>query len=277
MPRLLEIPTKKLAQEIRSPAQAGRYYPAERNFLSAVVDGYLRAGRSDSKTVSPKAVLAPHAGFIASGGVAGRAFGPWYGQSSQARRVVVLGPSHFYDFPGIALPDSSLFQTPLGAVNVDRNAIEELSGFKYVRVFEAAHFPEHAVEVLLPFFQRLFESFTLVPLVVGRVESSEVSALIDTLWGGDETIFVISSNLSRDHSYEIAQKMDRATARAIERLEINKVTCDQACGFQPIRAFLRCAIRREMRCEVVDLRNSADTTALDEGVTGFGAFHFFES
>jgi len=262
------------ALNLRIPAHAGQYYPADAGFLEKVVDEYLTDGGTVSEI--PKAVIAPHAGFIHSGRIAGKAFAVWKAQEVRARRVVLIGPSHYYDFPGIALPDSTRFQTPLGEVQVDPAADDLKRKFRYVRVFEAAHYPEHALEVLLPFLQRAVPGAKIVPLITGRTEMSQVSAVIEEIWGGADTLLVISSDLSHNHPYEIAQKVDRQTARAIVEFDFSRLTADQACAYQAMRGFLKAAIRKEMRCSLLELRNSADASGDMSLVTGFGAFHFFE-
>ncbi len=262
--------------EVRFPAHAGQLYPANHDFLAKVVDEYLGAVDRDNTPETPKAVIAPHGGFIHSGRIAAKAFAPWKDRCPLARRIVLIGPSHHYDFPGIALPDSSRFETPLGQSEVDCEAREILRKHRFVRVFEAAHYPEHALEVLLPFVQRIFPAASIVPLILGHAEVSHISTVVHDLWGGEETIFVISSDLSHNHSYEIAQKIDHQTARSIRNFEFARLTADQACGYQAVRAFLKSAVHREMRCLVADLKNSADATGEMTAVTGFGAFHFFE-
>lgn len=258
-------------QEIRPAAHAGTLYPADREFLAKVVDGFLGDGAPSRDF--PKAIIAPHSGYVYSGKVAGSAFASW--RDCPARRVVLIGPSHSFDFPGVALPDTSVFTTPFGEIHVDTEMLAELEKFSFARRFEAAHYPEHAIEVQLPFVQRIFGDATIVPLITGRAEMRQVAAMVEALWGGPETVFVISSNLSRHQDDETRPKIDRHTARAIQEFRHGVITVDQACGYRAIRGFLNVAMRREMRCEMRALGNSGD---LDEesGVTEFGAFQFFE-
>lgn len=260
-------------QEIRPAAHAGTLYPADRDFLAKVVDNYCRVV-DEAPDEHPKAIIAPHGGFVYSGSTAGSAYRGWT-ENKEVRRVVLIGPSHTFDFPGVALPDTTVFVTPLGELQVDRETAEKLEKFSFVRRFEAAHHPEHSIEVQLPFVQRLFGGVAIVPLVTGRVDSKQVSALIDSVWGGAETVFVISSDLSHHQSFETALKMDQSTARAIQEFRYAVITVDQACGYRAIRGFLQAAIKREMRCVLKDLKNSGETGPENE-VTGYGAFQFFE-
>lgn len=259
-------------QEIRPAAHAGTLYPADCDFLGKVVDNYIGRGEWEADQW-PKAIIAPHGGYVYSGAVAGSAYGGW--RNASVQRVVIIGPSHSFEFPGVALPDTSVFLTPLGELQVDREVAGQLERFSFVRRFEAAHYPEHSIEVQLPFIQRLFGDVAIVPLVTGRVDSRQVSTIIDSIWGGPETVFVISSDLSQFQSLESVKKFDKNTAVAIEEFRYPVITVDQACGFRAIRALLQVAIKREMRSQLKELRHSGEVGSGGE-VTGFGGFQFFE-
>jgi MEMO1 family protein len=260
-------------QEVRAPAGAGKFYPADPEFLRKVLDGYLNADEEDGEI--PKAVIAPHSGYIYSGPVAGRAFRAWR-EATHIRRVVLIGPSHSYDFPGLALPDATVFSTPLGEVEVDAASVRQLNRLGFIRVFEAAHEPEHCLEVQLPFLQQLFASFQIVPLVTGTTSPEQVARVLDLVWGGRETLIVVSSDLSHYQDYATARRRDAVTARMIECFDHAQLNADQACGADAIRGFLNTALKREMRCVIRDLRNSGDTAGMASEVVGFGAFQFFE-
>jgi AmmeMemoRadiSam system protein B len=158
---------------------------------------------------------------------------------------------------------------------VDREAMEELEKFSFVRRFEAAHHPEHAIEVQLPFVQRVFGEVPIVPLVTGRVETRQVASLLERIWGGPETVIVISSDLSRYQSEEVSQRIDKNSARAIQEFRYGVITVDQACGYRAIRGFLRLAAHREMRCETRAIGNSGEIDH-EQSITGYGAFQFYE-
>ena len=236
-----------------------------------MVDSFLEAALSDTKKL-PKAVIAPHAGYVYSGPVAGSAFRCWAETGAEAARVVVLGPSHWVDFEGIALPRAGVFSTPLGHVPLDMDAIGRLHRLPQVVEFDPAHEYEHCVEVELPFLQVALARFSLVPLVIGDAPDEQVREVIDLLWGGPETRFVISSDLSHYHDYQTARMLDQTTARAIEALKAKELDGDQACGFRPIRGLLRLARERGLRPSCVDLRNSGDTAGPRDRVVGYGAF-----
>ena len=266
---------QKSIQDIRPAAHAGTLYPADPAFLSRVVDSYIADGIKEldpprSQEI-PKAIIAPHGGYVYSGKIAGCAYGAL--RNYNVQRVVLIGPSHTLDFPGIAIPDSSVFVTPLGELRVDREIMLQLERQQDVRCFEAAHYPEHSLEVQLPFIQRLFGSPMIVPLITGRMDAPRLSDLLESIWRGPETVFVISSDLSAQHTGETARRIDRNTVRAIQEFRHSAITIDQACGHRAIRAFLQLAARREMRCHLVSLRTSSEPGA--SKCTGYAAFHFY--
>ncbi|MEJ5237597.1 MAG: AmmeMemoRadiSam system protein B [Limisphaera sp.] len=263
----------RVFEQTRPPAVAGLFYPDEARELGRCVEAFLQEGRP-ARATDPKAVIAPHAGYIYSGPVAGTAFRPW-GQLGQAvERVVLVGPSHHVWFEGLALPSATSFQTPLGRVPVDSDAVARIADLPQVRVFDPAHAAEHCLEVELPFLQVLLGRFAIVPLVVGEATDEEVREVLDRLWGGPETRIVISSDLSHYHPYETARRIDRMTAGAIEAGRADPLTVQHACGFRAIRGLLRAAAARGLVAETADLRNSGDTAGPRDRVVGYGAFLF---
>lgn len=256
---------------IRKPAVAGMFYPAEPKELRAAIDECMAKAKVDGEA-PPKAVIVPHAGYVYSGPIAASAYARLAPLKGIVRRVVLLGPSHRVGFRGIALPDADRFETPLGVVPVDREAVAALSAMPQVSVLPAAHLMEHSLEVHLPFLQTVLGVFSLVPLVVGDADDADVEALIDALWGGPETLVVISSDLSHYHSYEKARKLDAATSKAIEALDERRIGLDDACGRTPIAGLLRVARRRGLAAHTIDLRNSGDTAGPRDRVVGYGAY-----
>lgn len=259
---------------VRSPAQAGRFYPDGEILLRASVERYL--GEARRTDFDPKAIIAPHAGYVYSGPVAGSAFAPWSGlpEAGQVRRIVLMGPSHQSAFEGVALSAARAFETPLGQVPVDAEACTQLETLPGVKYLDEAHATEHCLEVELPFLQCIFGHFALVPLVVGRASDHQVADILEKVWGGPETRFVISSDLSHYLDYESAGALDRATAKAIEKLEPQEIREHQACGRIPIRGLLVAAQRMGLKAHGVDLRNSGDTAGSKDRVVGYGAFVF---
>ena len=257
---------------IRHPAVAGMFYPGDPRELHRQVQEYLREAAAAPH--SPKALIAPHAGYVYSGPVAATAYASLAPRRKQIRRVVLLGPSHRVPLDGMAVSSAEYFATPLGNIPIDQEAVQQLLTLPQVRVMDAAHQLEHSLEVQLPFLQEILEDFRLVPVVVGDSTPDEVAEVMEMLWGGQETLLVISSDLSHYQDYETARRMDRATSDAIEALAPQRIHYDDACGRNPVNGLLLAARRRGLHATTLDLRNSGDTAGPRDRVVGYGAYAF---
>lgn len=264
--------------QIRYPAVAGSFYPADADELKTMIDALLaEAGQGAVIPDTPKAVIAPHAGYIYSGPVAASAYVAVEKAGTTIDRVVLLGPAHRVRLRGLALPGVDAFATPLGVVSIDRAAVRALRGLPQVGVMAEAHAGEHSLEVHVPFLQTVLRNLTLVPLAVGDARAEEVAEVLECVWGDAETLIVISSDLSHYQDYETAERMDRATSAAIERLAYEDIQFDQACGRVPISGLLLEARKRSMTAQTIDLRNSGDTAGPRDQVVGYGAYVFHDS
>jgi MEMO1 family protein len=261
---------------VRPPAVAGSFYPADAGCLRAAVEGYLATANGSRGAATPKAVIAPHAGYVYSGPVAGHAFAALGEGAAAIRRAVVVGPAHFVPFRDIAVPRAAAFRTPLGEVPLDQDAIERIRDLPQVKLADTPHEPEHALEVELPFLQAVLADFALVPLLVGEAAAGEVAQVMERLWGGPETLIVISSDLSHYEAYDRAREHDAATAAAIERLDASSIGPRDACGWLAVAGALVAAGRRGMQVTRLDLRNSGDTAGSRDQVVGYGAWAFCE-
>lgn len=262
----------------RPPAVAGRFYPADPRRLAAEVAEHLAAGALTLRGADrvparpPKALIAPHAGYVYSGPIAGTAYAAWQGLRGRVERVVLLGPAHRVPVRGLAAPTVEAFDGPLGPVRVDRAALDAVADLPQVVFDDRAHALEHALEVQIPFLQAVLGDFALAPFAVGLASDGEVAEVLDRLWGGEETRVVISSDLSHYHDHGTAAVMDRATAEAIVKLDPGGLHRDSACGRVPIRGLLALAEARGLSIEAVDLRSSGDTAGDRAQVVGYGAF-----
>lgn len=257
---------------IRPPAVSGRFYPDSPQALTTAVDRYLGAAAGSRLPAAP-ALIAPHAGYVYSGPIAGSAFAVWREVDPPVRRIVLLGPNHYVPVRGIALPEASAFATPLGAVPVAAELVAELRSLPGVRIDAAAHAPEHSLEVELPFLQRLLGEVEIVPLLVGEAAPAEVAAVLRVAWNDPGTRVVVSSDLSHFLPYEEARRVDQVTADQI-RAGGERLTPFQACGARAINGLLFEAARRGLTAELLDLRNSGDTAGTRDQVVGYGAFVF---
>jgi MEMO1 family protein len=265
-----------ISPSTRPPAVAGMFYPGNQRELAQNLSRMLGAAASAApERAVPKAIIAPHAGYIYSGPIAASVYALLAPARGLIRRVVLLGPTHRVAVRGLALPGVSAFATPLGAVEIDRPAVEALRQLPQVVVSAEAHALEHSLEVHVPFLQTILDEFTLVPLAVGHAGQHEVAEVLDRLWGGPETLIVVSSDLSHYLPYGDAQAVDRATAQAILDLATD-ISHEQACGATPVTGLTLAARQRGLRPELIDLRNSGDTAGDRNRVVGYGAFAFYD-
>lgn len=261
---------------IRHPAVAGSFYPGNPARLASTVDALLAAAPR-SPLPPPKALLLPHAGYVYSGPTAAAGYMALGDAASRIRRVVLLGPTHRVAVAGLALPESERFATPLGPVAIDQAAVEALADLPQVVRSERAHAQEHSLEVHLPFLQRrLGHDFTLLPLAVGHAAPEAVAAVIERLWGGPETLIVVSSDLSHFLPYPTAQQTDRDTCRHILDLDAH-LQPEQACGAYPVNGLLLVARRRGLQPRLLELCNSGDTAGDRKRVVGYAAIAFDEA
>ena len=250
------------------------FYPGDARELARAVDRLL--ADATPATRAPKALIVPHAGYVYSGPIAATAYASLKTRAQEIRRVVLLGPSHRVWFDGLAVPDrATAFATPLGEIPLDAPAIERIRAMQGVIASDEPHANEHSLEVQLPFLQRVLGAFMLVPIAVGEAEPEKTAAVIEALWGGPETLVLVSSDLSHYLDYAAARATD---ARTAERIAGRGRTVEphHACGSFPVNALLRVAERRQLRADVLDLRNSGDTAGTRDRVVGYGAFAFFE-
>ena len=256
----------------RPTAVAGTFYPGEGQALAREVASYM-AGARTAAGAPPKAIIAPHAGYIYSGPIAASAYAQVQALRARVTRVVLAGPAHRVHLRGMAVPAARVFASPLGPIPVDSEAVDALRRLDFVEVSDRAHALEHSLEVHLPFLQSVLDRFTLVPIVVGGAGPIEMARAFEAVWGGEETLVVVSSDLSHYLPYDVACSRDRRTADAIVGLDA-RVDPDEACGAAPINGLLTVARRRGMAAELVDLRNSGDTAGDRERVVGYAAFAF---
>jgi MEMO1 family protein len=261
---------------VRAPAVAGLFYPADPRSLAAEVDELLAtSGEPAPRLGFPKALIVPHAGYIYSGPVAARAYEELVPARGTVRRVVLLGPVHRVPVRGLAVPGAAAFATPLGTVPLDAEALAAVRTLPQVVQSDAAHALEHALEVQLPFLQKQLGEFSLVPFAVGMTGVQEVAEVIERLWGGRETLVVVSTDLSHYHSYDEARRIDDATVARIGGLATD-LDHDEACGATPLNGLLATARRKGLGVRLLAACNSGDTAGGKGRVVGYSAFALHE-
>ena len=257
----------------RPAAVAGLFYPDSPIELKHTLTDLLANAKVTTLARPPKALIVPHAGYIYSGAVAASAYARLGDLRGRIRRVVLLGPTHRVYVRGLALPEAECFATPLGEVQLDRAGMQLLSGLPQVTQSAAAHQMEHSLEVQLPFLQQVLGDFKLLPLAVGEATAAEVAEVLETVWGGDETLIVISSDLSHFLPDAVARKVDGGTVDAILALN-SHLNHEQACGATPVNGLLLAARKHGLRPVALDVRNSSDTAGDPERVVGYASFAF---
>ncbi|MCB2076632.1 MAG: AmmeMemoRadiSam system protein B [Novosphingobium sp.] len=260
---------------IREPAVAGTFYPDSPDALRATVARMLAVEEGRTGAIPIKALIVPHAGYVYSGEAAGRAYARLSDQAETIERVVLLGPVHRVPVRGLALPDADSFSTPLGDIPIDRELVDRLRSLPQVVTSGQAHAREHSLEVQLPFLQSVLGRFSLAPLAVGSASAQDVAEVLETVWGGPETLIVISSDLSHYLPYDQACKRDSDTVgRIMQGIPLG--SHEQACGATPINGLLEAARRHHLSPELVSLCNSGDTAGDRSRVVGYAAIAFSE-
>lgn len=257
---------------IRNPAVAGQFYSGDPQELRATVATLLDETQAKD-TPAPKALIVPHAGYIYSGPVAASAYARLRPYRQQYTRVVLLGPCHRMPVSGLALSSAEAYRMPMGDIPLDHAAVADLE-IPGVRVLDAAHASEHCLEVHLPFLQAVLGEFAVVPIVVGDATPELVAKVLNALWGGSETLIVVSSDLSHYRPYFNARAIDAVTCDAIENLDAARLDHDMACGATPVAGLLLAAKQRGLKVTTLDLRNSGDTAGERNFVVGYGAWMF---
>ena len=255
---------------VRKAAVAGMFYPAGAAQLQQEVSALLSNAATKASQV-PKAIIVPHAGYIYSGPVAAAAYQSLIPARNDIHRVVLFGPAHRVYLDGMAVPTVNSFATPLGNVPIDQAMVREISKLPGVCTSDAAHKDEHSLEVQLPFLQTVLEEFTLVPIVIGQCEATLVANVIDAIWGGPETLIVISSDLSHYLPYDQARQVDKNTCQQI-LTGVAALSGDQACGANAINGLMTSTHYQQLQVEAIDVRNSGDTCGDKKRVVGYGAF-----
>ena len=260
------------ASSTRPAAVAGMFYPGNPGELQQMIQNMLATADSNGST--PKVIIAPHAGYIYSGPVAASVYKLLQPVHDRIRRVILLGPSHRVPLEGIATSSADYFATPLGNIPINRKLTEEINELPFVSELDQAHSMEHSLEVHLPFLQLTLNEFTLVPIVAGDASPDDVSQLISVACRADDTLLVISSDLSHYHDYQTAKRLDQDTCDAIESLDIRGVDSQHACGYIPVRGLLAYAKQHNLHATTVDCRNSGDTAGPKDQVVGYGSYVF---
>ncbi len=257
----------------RPAAVSDLFYSAIPETLAKQVSEFIHLG--DIPIISSKALIVPHAGFIYSGSTAGYAYAMLKQFASKIKKVVIVGPCHRVWLRGTAIPNDEYFATPFGKIPVDKESLSKIIALDQVSVSDIPHENEHSIEVQLPFLQKILFDFKIVPLVYGNIDENELAEVIETLWGGEETIIIVSSDLSHFLDYDSAVICDKKTSDAVENLMPELIESDMACGSIAIKAILNIAKRKNLSAKTLKLCNSGDTAGNKDRVVGYGAYAIY--
>jgi len=260
-------------ENIRSTAVAGLFYPASSDELVQLVNNELSQATPEAGH-HPLAIIVPHAGYVYSAAIAANVYKHLQHFRSIIKRVLLIGPSHRVAFQGLALSSADFFQTPLGKIAVDKTAQKDLLNIAGIQLHDQAHANEHSLEVQLPFLQHVLDDFSLIPIVAGDANAELIAQAIDTVWDGQQTLVVISSDLSHYHDYKTAQRLDNASSKAIVALNCTTLSSANACGYVGVNGLLLFAQRHHLKASIVDVRNSGDTAGDKTSVVGYGGYLF---
>ena len=264
------------AANIRPAAVAGAFYPRNAAQLTAEIGELLDGvGSLEPKFGFPKALIVPHAGYMYSGAVAAHGYDELAAARGTVKRVVLFGPAHYVAGRGLALPECEAFETPLGRIPLDKAGIALLADLKQVVRSAAAHAQEHSLEVQLPFLQKMLGEFSLIPFAAGAALTEEVVEVIERLWGGPETLIVISTDLSHYHGYAEARRLDGATLERIAAFA-GDINYEEACGATALNGLLQLAQRKKLSIRLLAACNSGDTAGGKDRVVGYASFALYE-
>ena len=265
------MPESVQMRSVRPPEVAGMFYPGNPEACRSIVSRCLADARPYSLGPS-KAIVAPHAGYLYSGPIAGTAFAPLADRRKEIRRVVIIGPAHRALFRGLATTSANAWATPLGSVAVDWPSMGELLSLPCMRVADEFFAGEHSLEVHVPFLQQVLGAFSIIPILVGEASHKDVARTLQMVWGGSETLISVSSDLSHFLDYAAARRLDALTAERIECLQGDEIGLENACGHLALGGTLQRARALDLRVTALDLRNSGDTQGDRGRVVGYGAF-----
>ena len=259
--------------KIRPAAVADMFYSANSSELAAQVFDFMDS--DEIINIVPKALIVPHAGYVYSGSTAGKGYALAKKLIPVVNKIVLIGPCHRVWIEGLAIPNCQYFETPLGRITIDSTSLLELAKFPQVVISNQAHEQEHSLEVQLPFLQSIFSQFELIPMVVGDISTEALVKVLEFLWGGEETLIVISSDLSHFLDYDTAVAIDNKTSQAIENFDSESISSEMACGCSGIKALLQVANNKNLQVKTIHQCNSGDTAGSKDRVVGYGSYAIY--
>lgn len=271
---------------VKAPNVSGQFYSDNPTELSGSIDAFFAAATLKPWEKKIDMVIAPHAGYVYSGNVAAYS----YKAASQGhyRTFIIIAPSHYVDFEGFSIWPEGGFTTPLGQVEVDSELSNKfLSSSDRIKSIPQVFEKEHSLEVQLPFLQKTFKDFKIVPILTGRPNLKDCQALallLEKLIGGrSDVLVIVSSDMSHYFPDAIARKMDDNSLAAIKDLDINNFWTQslmrvnmEMCGFPGVAVALFYAKAKGLKAEVLKYANSGDVTGDNSRVVGYSSVVFYK-
>ncbi|MEA1925268.1 MAG: AmmeMemoRadiSam system protein B [Candidatus Altiarchaeota archaeon] len=261
-------------KRVRESVIAGSWYPGNKETLENMLEGFLdKVGNDAIEDV--RALICPHAGYAYSGSVA--AYGYKQLRNKSYSKVIMLAPSHQYPFQGVSVGDYTHYRTPLGDVPVSDESFELVSESKLFYFLEEAHLREHSLEIQLPFLQMVLDDFFIIPLVFGRLSMDEIRCAADVIIGhlNDETLLVVSTDLSHYHSYEEAISLDDECIKSILSMDMENALKGEMCGKYAVLTAMEIAKKMGWSPQLLKYLNSGDVTGdKSSGVVGYASIVF---
>jgi len=268
------------AEDVRRPAVAGAFYPANKEELSGQVDDFLASAKKVDIEGRVLAIIVPHAGYVYSGEVA--AYGFKQLEGSDFKKIIIISPSHYVGFDGMSVYNKGSFETPLGLAEIDEELADKImQKNKRFIFYPEAHMKEHAIEVEIPFLQRIYKAgdFKIVPIVMGKPAGEDIEILSNALYDtvDKNTLVIVSADLSHYYPYNKAVSLDTSGISAIEKLDpgalAQKINSGDTEIDAPVAvlAMIMFANRSGAKASVIKYANSGDVTGDKSRVVGYSS------
>lgn len=264
-----------MSSGVREPVAAGTLYASDPQQLRSDIDAMLAMATVDMG--SPKVLVVPHGAYELSGNTAASGYGLLAAERGKISRVVILGPAHDVDFEGVAIPRNVAFRTPLGDVLIDREVMDDLLAIPGVSLSDRPHQRETSIEVQLPFIQRMIGRVAIVPMMVGRIGASALANILEVIWGGGETLVVVSADFSHGLTHKDAVQHNTKTADLVTSLRVDDLEVTSSCAAHALSGALTIARRRGMTSSTLATSTSADANGESAETVGYGSYAFWES
>ncbi|MCX6088173.1 MAG: AmmeMemoRadiSam system protein B [Caldiserica bacterium CG02_land_8_20_14_3_00_36_38] len=260
--------------KIRKAAVEGSFYPADREELKNMIRQFLENAKVFD-IPNLKAIVSPHAGYIYSGPVAGFSFKQLYNLDHEKFwKIFIIAPSHFSYFSGVSVGIFDTYQTPMGLVNVSKIASKLLTEDNFHFVLDA-HVEEHSVEVQLPFLQYALPHFEIIPIITGEISPSYLGDVLKK-YLDENSLILVSSDLSHYYPYENARKIDENCNKAVEGLDLKRLQKCEACGKIGLEMLIYIAKQENWKSKVLCYMTSGDTAGPKDQVVGYGSYAFYK-